>query len=215
MEVKRGDDPFMDPWEKARDAKRMKLDKQLENTMRNRERSGLMSKGTTTRFMKNKKLAYEQGKDGHKRGNTVPSGIPVDLRPGRANTDVTNPMKRGKQLTQLALKATQRSTASLGKFDKVREGEPEKKHPIRKRKFDPVVDRKVIQNESQKSMKVLERVMNGGKQKDKDVRKGKYATGETAYDYDYNDGLGPSSFKKKKGRAGTGKMKKITKKRAK
>ena len=55
--------------------------------------------------------------------------------------------------------------------------------------------------------------MNGSKQKDCDVKKGKYAKGETAYDYDFDDGLGSGSFKKKKGRAGAGKMKKLTKKR--
>ena len=46
--------------------------------------------------------------------------------------------------------------------------------------------------------------MNGSKQKDCDVKKGKYAKGETAYDYDFDDGLGSGSFKKKKGRAGAG-----------
>jgi len=224
MEVKRGDDPYMDPWEKERDAKRTKLDKQTENRMRNQERAGHLPKGTTTRFMKDKRAAFERGKEGHKKGNAIPSGIPIDLRPGRkadimvsknGASGVDTTMKRGDILTKKALIATQRSTASLGKFDQMREGEPEKKNPIRKRKFEPVTDKKVISSEAERGMKVLERVVNGGKQKDRDVRKGKFAKGETAYDYDYNDGLGASSFKKKKGRAGAGKMKKLTKKRAK
>jgi len=214
MEVKRGDDPYMDPWEKARDAHRTKMDKQMENRMRNQERAGKLPKGTTTRFMKDKHSAVEKGKEGHQKGNVVPSGIPVDLRPRKAMGNI-NPQKRGEMLTKRALLATQRSTASLGKFDQMREGEPEKKNPIRKRKFDSVADKKVMMSEKERGMKVLERIVNGGKQKDKDVRKGMYAKGETAYDYDYDDGLGPSSFKKKKGRAGAGKMKKITKKRAK
>jgi len=51
----------------------------------------------------------------------------------------------------------------------------------------------------------------GGKEKELAKKKGGLANGETACDYDYDDGLGPSSFCKK-GRAGVGKM---TKKRAK
>ena len=64
-------------------------------------------------------------------------------------------------------------------------------------------------------MKILKAVMNGGVAKEKAIRKGHLANGETAYDYEYSDGLGASSFRKKKGRAGAGKMKKMTKKRAK
>jgi hypothetical protein len=65
-------------------------------------------------------------------------------------------------------------------------------------------------------MKVLKAVVDGGgAAKERAIKKGKFAKGETAYDYDYNDGLGDSSFRKKKGRAGAGKMKKMTKKRVK
>ena len=57
-----------------------------------------------------------------------------------------------------------------------------------------------MQSEAQKSADILHRVMNGSlsKEKERDVKKGKYARGETAYDYDYDDGLGAGSFKKKK-----------------
>ncbi len=52
-------------------------------------------------------------------------------------------------------------------------------------------------------MKVLDAVMNeGGKERDLSTRKGILAKGETAYVYDFDDGLGPLTFKKKKGRAG-------------
>jgi hypothetical protein len=43
--------------------------------------------------------------------------------------------------------------------------------------------------------------MNGGpssKERERDVKRGKYAKGETAYDYEYDDGLGGGSFRKKK-----------------
>lgn len=217
MEVKGGDDPYADPWEKLRDVKRKGVDKNMESRMRNEEREGLLKKGTTTRFMKGRKESREKGKEAHAKGNQIPSGVPVDIRPSKKALDNKNPLKRGMELTQKALVATQRSTASLGKFDKMIQDEPERKQSsgIRKRKFEPVADNKVIASEKERGLKILDRVMKGGKQKDRDVRKGKYARGETAYDYDYDDGLGASSFRKKKGRAGAGKAKKVTKKRAK
>jgi len=41
-------------------------------------------------------------------------------------------IRRGKPSTTLALKATQVSTASLGRFDRLREGEPERKGQLLK-----------------------------------------------------------------------------------
>mmetsp|Transcript_22189 Transcript_22189/g.34887 ORF Transcript_22189/g.34887 Transcript_22189/m.34887 type:complete len:120 (-) Transcript_22189:224-583(-) len=118
------------------------------------------------------------------------------------------------------------STASLRKFGKQREGEPEKKltlsiHGNKKRK-QHVIDGSggggANKSEVQKSTDILNRVMSGGsasKEREHDVKKGKYARGETAFDYEYDDGLGASSFRKKKGRAGAGKIRKFTKKRIK
>ena len=62
---------------------------------------------------------------------------------------------------------------------------------------------------------MLQKVMNGSsrKEKEREIKRGKYAKGETAYDYEFEDGLGSDSFRKKKGRVGSGKMRKITKKR--
>jgi hypothetical protein len=102
----------------------------------------------------------------------------------------------------------------LGKFDKMLEGEPERKAPIRKRKFD-VATAPSTAMEVSKGMKVLQSVLNGGPKRDKAKRDGSLAKGETPYDYDFDDGLGPGSFKKKKGRAGSGKIRKVTKKRIK
>jgi hypothetical protein len=115
--------------------------------------------------------------------------------------------------------AAQRSTASIGRFDKVVEGEPEKKlaaASTKKRRFESVTDKKVLATEAEKSLKLFKAVVEGGgAERDKARKKGRLATGETAYDYDFNDGLGASTFRKKKGRAGAGKMKKMTKKRVK
>jgi hypothetical protein len=74
----------------------------------------------------------------------------------------------------------------------------------------------VVATEGERGMKVLKSVIDGGGvAKEKMRKKGQLAKGETAYDYDFDDGLGASSFRKKKGRAGAGKMKKMTKKRVK
>merc|ERR1711865_951487 len=102
----------------------------------------------------------------------------------------------------------------------MRDGEPERRKAmmlrLKKRKFESGTDKNMIKTEAKKSMKVLENVLaGGGKEKERAIRKGDLSKGETAYDYDYNDGLGAGTYKKKKGRAGMGKLKKITKKRAK
>lgn len=221
MEVGANDDPFDDPWEKLRDAKKARVDKNVESRMKNEERAGNLAKGATNRVMKGKEKAYKAGKEGGRMDTTdtavLPTGVPVDLTNG--NTAATATKLRGKSSTVAALKAVQQSTASLGKFDKMREGEPERKKTLskmKKRKYESATDKKVISSEGETSMKILNAVMNGGgAAKEKAIRKGQLARGETAYDYEYDDGLGSSSFRKKKGRAGAGKMKKMTKKRVK
>ncbi|KAL7493972.1 hypothetical protein ACHAWT_002772 [Skeletonema menzelii] len=217
IEVKKNDDPMQDPWEKLREEKKSRVGKNTESRMRNAERAGALEKGTANRMMKNMKKQEKQKvlmrQKEREMGLVAPVGVPVDMRSGGERA------QRGKPSTQLALKATQTSTASLGRFDKQIEGEPERQlsKNTKKRKMDPSVtgntNKKYLQTEAQKSQDILSKVMNGSKQKDRDVKKGKYAKGETAYDYDFDDGLGSGSFKKKKGRAGAGKMKKLTKKR--
>jgi regulator of ribosome biosynthesis len=218
MEVNPNDDPNADPWEKDREAKRTRVNKNTESRMRNEERAGNMSKGTTTRSLKSKEKTREAGRAGGG-AKILPSGVPVDLRSARGGDEKLSAAQRGKTSITAALAATQRSTASLGKFDKTREGEPEKKKAVtsvKKRKLETSTDRKVVATEGERGMKVLKSVIDGGGvAKEKMRKKGQLAKGETAYDYDFDDGLGASSFRKKKGRAGAGKMKKMTKKRVK
>mmetsp|Transcript_25316 Transcript_25316/g.52932 ORF Transcript_25316/g.52932 Transcript_25316/m.52932 type:complete len:478 (-) Transcript_25316:171-1604(-) len=223
MEVKKNDDPMADPWEKLREEKKGRVDKNVEARMRNAERTGVLDRGSANKFGKNaQRLAKQRDiakEKERKRGLVAPVGVPLDVKRGE---------QRGKPSTQLALRATQVSTASLGKFDKQREGEPEKKlttsiHGNKKRK-QQLIDGSGgsggggNKSEAQKSADILNRVMSGGsssKERERDVKKGKYARGETAHDYEYDDGLGASSFRKKKGRAGAGKIRKFTKKRIK
>lgn len=220
MEVGATDDPFEDPWEKQREEKRTRVDRNIERRMKNEERAGNLTKGATNRTVKAKELKYKVGKEaGRKDSQSLPVGLPVDLKNSSDPRKIAENKLRGKSSTLAALSAVQRSTASLGQFDKMREGEPERKKALsktKKRKFENPTDKKVLQSEGNSSMKILNAVMNGGGvAKAKAIRKGQLAKGETAYDYEFNDGLGSSTFRKKKGRAGAGKMKKMTKKRAK
>ncbi|KAL7539536.1 hypothetical protein ACHAWF_007595 [Thalassiosira exigua] len=217
IEVKKNDDPLADPWEKLREEKKGRVQKNAESRMRNAERAGSLERGTANRSAKDRKRLEKQreiSRDRERRGGLVaPAGVPVDVKPDA---------KRGKPSTKLALQATQVSTASLGKFDRMREGEPERKAAVsarsdRKRK--QLLDangasKKPLRSEAQRSADILQKVMSGSssKEKERDIRKGRYAKGETAYDYDFDDGLGAGSFKKKKGRGGIGKMRKVTKK---
>jgi hypothetical protein len=181
------------------------------------ERAGALPKGTAKSVVKQRLSAREVGKAGGNkdRDNVPPAGVPVDLKPSKDGVIA----KRGKESTVAALLATQKSTASLGRFDKMLEGEPARKKALssmKKRKFESDSDKKVLATESERSMKLLKSVVEGGGvAKEKARKKGHLAHGETGYDYDYDDGLGASSFRKKKGRAGAGKAKKMTKKRIK
>ncbi|KAL9182990.1 hypothetical protein ACHAXT_004269 [Thalassiosira profunda] len=225
LEVKKNDDPMADPWEKLREEKKGRARKNAEARMRNAERAGTLERGSANRMAKGAKRAEAQRALARERerasGLAAPAGVPVDVRGGA---------KRGKPSTQLALKATQVSTASLGRFDRQREGEPERKlgkvvHGQKRKAADGGggsgggggTNKKFLQSEAQRSADILRKVMHGSasKEKERDIRKGKYARGETAHDYDYDDGLGAGTYKKKKGRAGAGKMRKVTKKRMK
>lgn len=219
MEVKANQDPFEDPWERARDEKKARRERNQESRMKNMERAGLLSKGTAKSVTKQRSSAREAGKAGGNmdRDNVPPAGVPVDITSSKDGVP-SNTSKRGKLNTLAALKATQRSTASLGRFDKMLEGEPARKTSAgpKKRKFESDSDKKVMATEAERSMKVLKSVVEGGGvAKEKAIKKGRLAHGETGHDYDYDDGLGASAFRKKKGRAGAGKAKKLTKKRIK
>jgi regulator of ribosome biosynthesis len=198
MEVKRNDDPYADPWEKLRDANRARVEKNTENRMLNQEQASQLAKGTTRRLMKNLEAGRKAGKAGgnRDRDGVLPIGIPIDLKATKASGKI-NSKKRGKESTVAALVASQRSTASLGKFDQMRDSEPERTKAmagLKKRKFESVTDKKVVASEAERGMKVLNTVMNavmngGDVAREKAKRKGSLAKGETAYDYDFDDGL--------------------------
>jgi regulator of ribosome biosynthesis len=213
MEVKDGEDPFADPWEKIRDGKRARVEKNLESRMRNQERAGVLPKGTATRTLKSKGRTREKGKMGgnadrdNVKSNAAPPGIPVDLSASKRDAPMTSQL-RGKDSISAALTKTAVSTASLGRFDRLRDGEPTRKSAgsggvsnSKKRKLASATDKAVLSTETAKDMKLLRTVLDGGGvAKEKARIKGQLSKGETAYDYEFNDGLGASTYKKKKGR---------------
>ena len=148
IEVKKNDDPNRDPWEKLREEKKARVGKNTVGRMRNAERAGSLERGSANRLVKdNARLEKQRDmmreKD-RKRGLAAPAGVPTDMmaRKGKkgggagGGEDVggggAGIVRRGKPSTTLALKATQVSTASLGKFDRLREGEPERKGQLSK-----------------------------------------------------------------------------------
>ena len=119
----------------------------------------------------------------------IPSGIPVELLD----------QKKGKEGTKATLKKTQFSTASMGKFDDKRQGEPERKKEGKRHQRAPVVGHET--SERERSMNVVDRLL--GKEEGAGKRK---ESGTTDYaDEDEN----PKA--KKRGK----KLKNITKGQAK
>ena len=237
-------DPFKDPWEASRELKRAKTEKNVSQRLRNLERSGDLPGGTARRTIKDRAEKRAVGIEGNRTGNAVPAGIAIDLKDtaggrkalgqaaaanakaaAKAGGNGGKALQRGKELTMNALKMAARSTASLGKFDEMRSGEPARRKTLeekRKGAKDLVVDSSTGggvnggngQTEKARSLKILQMVLTGSAKKDKAKKAGKagsLAKGETGYDYDYDDGKS-ADFKKKKGRAGQGKVRKMTKK---
>lgn len=194
MEVKAGQDPYADPWEAKRQEKKARIEKNERNRERNEERAG-------------------------RRVDGMKSGIPVDL---------AGSTHKGKSGVQKALTLAQNSTASMGKFDVKAMGEPEQRKVSGTRKAQPNNDlsKKGVKNEAAKSAKILSRVLTAAENPQMKLkgRKGeRIEAGRRSREYHPLDdapyenvgGGEAGSFKKKKGRAGAGKLTKMTKKRAK
>ncbi|TMW61161.1 hypothetical protein Poli38472_013624 [Pythium oligandrum] len=142
IEVKEGD--MEDPWTKRKQAKRARIEKNLKAQSNN---------------LKNGRGKQQVG------SNKAPAGIPVELM----NTDDTKAKQRGKEGTRKTLEKVQFSTASMGKFDKMRDGEMERKQKGKRNKFLPLTGAEATEKE--RSMNALKRVLgreeNAGKAKGK------------------------------------------------
>ncbi|KUF92113.1 Solute carrier family 2 [Phytophthora nicotianae] len=143
VEMKEGD--MEDPWTKRKQEKRSRVDKNL------RAQANNLKQG------RGKQLAGIAGR--------TPTGIPVELM----NTDDAKAKQRGKEGTNKTLEKVQFSTASMGKFDKMREGESERKIKGKRNHFLPTTGAETTEKE--RSMNALKRVLgreeNAGKHKGK------------------------------------------------
>uniref|UniRef100_K3X5D0 Ribosome biogenesis regulatory protein n=1 Tax=Globisporangium ultimum (strain ATCC 200006 / CBS 805.95 / DAOM BR144) TaxID=431595 RepID=K3X5D0_GLOUD len=142
VEMKEGD--LDDPWTKRKQDKRARVEKNLKAQANN--------------------LKHGRGKQPAS-SLRAPAGIPVELM----NTDDVKAKQRGKEGVSKTLEKVQFSTASMGKFDKMREGEKERKQTGKRNKFLSVTGAE--QTEKERSMNVLKHVLgreeNAGKAKGK------------------------------------------------
>jgi hypothetical protein len=146
------------------------------------------------------------------------AGIPVDMLPAKGATTGSAGRKRGRENTKKALALVQGSTASMGKFDERRQGEPERKKGagiVARQKFKSVVVAGGAKAEGDSALKILNSVMiNRDKKRNKTGVAAETKSNFVAYDA-VEGAADASSAKRKKGRAAGGKAKKITRKRAK
>jgi regulator of ribosome biosynthesis len=168
VEMKEGDNE--DPWTKRKQEKKARVDQNLTAQAKNLKQG------------RGRQLAGIAGR--------TPTGIPVELM----NTDDTKAKQRGKDGTTKALEKVQFSTASMGKFDKMRDGESERKVKGKRNHFLPTTGAETTEKE--RSMNALKRVL--GREENAGKNKGKN------FDDDDDEGLGK---KKKKGK----KLKNFTK----
>lgn len=109
VEVKTGQDRMKDPWAEAKSDKKARVMKETKKQVRN------LTRGKNGKALSS---SYDS--------KAVP-GIPLDL--------VNKEKKRGKEGVQRALQLVQHSTASMGRFDEARRGEPAKKIKGKKRSY--------------------------------------------------------------------------------
>jgi len=205
------EDVYADPWAAERDKKKARLEKNQIQQTKNLERAGVLEKGSGTRLGKDFAKKRDQTKTQQQLKASYPAGVPVDMSSVKASEVKTN-AQRGAASTKRALELTRQSTASMGKFDKVKAGENVKKRSSEQKKDNKASIKSAINegSEGDRSKKILSAVLSGSEKKLSYKRQGKdMAGGETAYDHDYEDGH--NGYRKKKGRAGAGKMKKANK----
>jgi regulator of ribosome biosynthesis len=125
LEIKKGDDPFADPWEKSREDKKVRVAKNTKQMLKNRERADII------RGKKDKQAdrPSSMGDGGMTLTSRKMAGVPINLdsKGGAA--------KKGKEGVKEALGMAQFSTASMGRYDEYRKDEPAPKLKGKKRAF--------------------------------------------------------------------------------
>jgi len=136
VEIKAGQDPYKDPWTEARVDKKNRIKKNLKNQMKNQGRVNGSIKSKQQLALNNK--TYDP--------INVP-GIPIDIinllkssssSSSSKTSTITSKgkaLQRGRAGLQTTLQLVQHSTASMGRFDELRPGEPTRKLSGKKRTF--------------------------------------------------------------------------------
>jgi len=124
MEVATGQDPFADPWEAAREEKKNRVKKNAKNQLRNQGRAAAKLGKTLPAQLGRANASYDP--------EYVP-GIPVDI--AQRSGGKQRLQQRGKGGLKQALQLVQQSTASMGRFDEKRPGEPTLRLAGKKRAF--------------------------------------------------------------------------------
>ncbi len=233
--MKAGDDPNADPWEARATEKKARVAKNALSRLSNEQRAGKAPSAKAP----SKATAKSAGKEERRLG-VMKAGIPVDLPSGAAalrdpgldgaaGAPKPKAGQRGKEGTARALTLAQHSTASMGKFDVRRVGEPGMKRAGGERRKNEANDTtpQGLAAEKERNAKLLGRVLAVAERPVKPNFRGKvgeriearkrarefHPLDDSPYE---NLGGGESGeYKKKKGRAAAGKIKKVTKKRAK
>ena len=125
LEVKKGADPFSDPWEAAAEDKKLRVAKNTKQQLKNQERVAIIR----GKKEKQNNRPSSMGDGGAEAGSINPKinpGIPVLGADKR---------QRGRDGVKNALQLAQFSTASMGRYDEYRKDEPVPKLSGRKRAF--------------------------------------------------------------------------------
>lgn len=125
VEVKPGQDPYANPWEVARADKKQRVEKNEKQRIKNIERNSGVKKS--------KKIPQNE----FETSKSI-SGIPIDIE---------KKVNKGKDRIRSTLQLVQHSTASLGRFDPKRIGEPERKIKGKKRSFEDNVGNDTLSTE--------------------------------------------------------------------
>jgi len=205
VEVKAGGDIMADPWEAKRAAKKERVAKNEAQREKNEQRAKRARNGG--RDADGDRLAAPKASElikaaaaRAKADPDAPEGLPVDM---------ARKTHKGAKGVAGALARAQLATASLGNFDAMLDGEqarPSGEAKGRKRKFKAVAG--PAGADADRGMAVMRDLEAPRAQKPK---KGAKEVMDT-HDGELPNGQG---FKRKKGRAGAGKMKKVTKARGK
>jgi len=208
LEVKTGEDPNADPWDRQKEEKKARVAKNDHQRAKNDERAG-------------------------RRTAAITAGLPVDMPTGpkAKKGEVREATKqKGKAGGAAALALAQHSTASMGKFDVRRFGEPKQIKVAGTRKASGLANDTTaggLATEKARNAKLLGRVLSandrGLKPKFKGDKGERIEARKRSREFHPLDdapyanmgGGDAGEFKKKKGRAAAGKMTKVTKKRIK